>query len=318
MPPSKAPERLRRLLTLVPYVVQHPGAEFGELTRLFGVSEDELVADLNLLFVSGLPPYGPGDLIDVMIEDGRVWIGMAEYLSRPLRLTRTEAAALYVRGKALMAVEDLLEASALSGALRKLEVGLGPETLGDLAGKVEYAGEPGGAGLVEQLRRAAATFERIELEYYSASRDEIGTRTVDPEEVFAAIGHWYVVAWDEEAGGERLFRTDRIRALKPTGEHFEARGLPGAGRALYEPSGDDILVRLRLRPEARWVSEYYVIESSIELENGLLEITIPARSLAWVAKLALRLGESAEILAPLPELAERVRGLARATLERYS
>jgi len=79
---------LRRLLVLVPYLVKHPGTELSEITRLFGVREDELTSDLNLLFVSGLPPYGPGDLIGVAIEDGRVWIEMADYFARPLRLTR--------------------------------------------------------------------------------------------------------------------------------------------------------------------------------------------------------------------------------------
>jgi predicted DNA-binding transcriptional regulator YafY len=74
---SRASDRLRRLLVLVPYLVKHPGTELSEITRLFGVRDDELTSDLNLLFVSGLPPYGPGDLIGVAIEDGRVWIDMA-------------------------------------------------------------------------------------------------------------------------------------------------------------------------------------------------------------------------------------------------
>ena len=76
--PAKASERLRRLLVVVPYLVQHPGTSIREATELFDLSEAELLDDLNLLFVSGLPPYGPGDLIDVDIQEGRVWIGMAD------------------------------------------------------------------------------------------------------------------------------------------------------------------------------------------------------------------------------------------------
>ncbi len=141
---SRASDRLRRLLVLVPYLVKHPGTELAEITRLFGVREDELTSDLNLLFVSGLPPYGPGDLIGVAIEDERVWIDMADYFSRPLRLTRAEALALYLRGTALAVTPGLREATALASALRKLEERLGPETLGELAERVRppRAGSP--------------------------------------------------------------------------------------------------------------------------------------------------------------------------------
>ena len=135
MPAGRAAERLRRLLVWVPYVVQHPGARLDELARMFHVSEDELLSELNLLFVSGVPPYGPGDLIEVQVEDGRVWIDMADYFARPLRLTRSEALDLYLRGKELLGAPGLPEAAALQSALGKLERGLGEDMLGEVAGR---------------------------------------------------------------------------------------------------------------------------------------------------------------------------------------
>src|SRR5206468_12886167 len=57
-------ERFRRLLTMVPYMVKHPGVSVGDVRRRFGITRSQLVADLNLLFVCGLPGYGPGDLIE--------------------------------------------------------------------------------------------------------------------------------------------------------------------------------------------------------------------------------------------------------------
>src|SRR5206468_8188286 len=137
---ARASDRLRRLLVVVPYVVRHPGVRIEEITRLFGIGEGELLEDLNLLFVSGLPPYGPGDLIDVQIEEGRVWIGMADYFARPVRLTRSEALALYLKGKALLGAPGLEEAPALASALEKIEQGLGQDTLENLAGWVEVGG----------------------------------------------------------------------------------------------------------------------------------------------------------------------------------
>jgi proteasome accessory factor C len=133
--------------------------------------------------------------------------------------------------------------------------------------------------------------------------------------VFSAIGNWYVVAWDHRADDERLFRLDRIQEVRLTGEHFEARGLVGPGRDLYSPGAEDIRVRLRLGPRARWVAEYYQPERVAE-RRGRAEVTLPTKDLAWVAKLVLRLGGEAEIVAP-PELVELTREEARQTLARY-
>ena len=314
--PAKASERLRRLLVVVPYLVRHPGTSVEEAGELFGLSERELLDDLNLLFVSGLPPYGPGDLIDVDIQDGRIWIGMADYFGRPLGLTRSEALAIYLRGTALAGAPGLEEAPALSSALGKLADALGPETLGDLPGRVDSAGDGRTPDTLGELRRAASERERLRIEYYAASGAETTRREIDPEEVFFAIGNWYVAAWDHRSNSERLFRADRIHAAAATGKRFEPRGLRGAGRPLYTPSEDDVRVVVRLRPEARWVAEYYETSREVELGDGRLEVELPAGRFEWLERLLLRLWPDAEVVDP-PGLHQRVRELARRTRERY-
>jgi proteasome accessory factor C len=313
---AKASERLRRLLVVVPYLVQHPGTPVDEAARLFGLSDQDLIADLSLLFVSGLPPYGPGDLIDVDIQDGCIWISMADYFARPLRLTRSEALSLYLRGMALETVPGLAEAPALASALDKLAEGLGPETLGELPERVEAAGGGRAVEVLGELRRAAAEHERVRIAYYAASGAETTEREVDPEEVFFAIGNWYVAAWDHRSEAERLFRADRIRSLVPTGVRFEPRGLEGAGRPLYSPGRDDVAVTLRLAPGARWVAEYYETTRELELDDGRVEVDLPAGRLEWVERLLLRVGIDAEVVTP-EGLKDRVRSLADVTRKRY-
>jgi proteasome accessory factor C len=266
--------------------------------------------------VTGLPPYGPGDLIDVEIDEGRVWIRMADHFSRPVRLTRSEALALYLRGKALAGAPGLEEASALTSALAKIEAGLGSEALGELAGRVEVGAGGTAAADLDAIRTAVERRERVEIEYYSAGRDELSSRRIDPEHVFSAMGNWYVVAWDALSEAERLFRVDRIRSVGRTGEQFEPRGLAGQGRPLYTRSERDRPVRIRLGPGARWVAEYYEIESKRELDDGTLEVVLPTKELAWVAKLTLRLGGEARVVEP-PELLDLVRRVAAQTLALY-
>jgi proteasome accessory factor C len=312
---ARASERLARMLVIVPYFVQHPGTEIAEAARVFDVPEQELRDDLVLLFMAGLPPYGPGDLIEVEIDEDRVHISMADQFSRPLRLTRSEALALYLRGTELLATPGLPDAPALRSALAKLAAGLGPETLGEAARiQTAEAGRP--AELLDLLREAARERAGLEIEYFAASTGEWTVRVIDPEEVFASLGNWYVAAWDGTNDAERLFRADRIRSARRTGETFERRGLAGAGRALYTPSEEDVPVRLLLRPGARWVAEYYATADEVERPDGSLEVTLPSRRLGWVAGLLLRLGPEAEVLMP-SELRERMKGLAAQALLRY-
>ena len=305
------------MLAIVPYLVQHPGSELGQVATAFGIPPEQLRRDLDLLFLSGLPPYGPGDLIDVDVdEDDRIWISMADHFSRPLQLTRSEALAVYLRGTELLATPGVPDTPMLAKALEKLRSSLGGDTLGPAEGRIEIA--PGGPAPehLETLREAAADHQRLSIEYFAISTGEWTRREIDPEEVFADMGHWYVAAWDVDADAERLFRADRVRRAVATGATFTPRGLQGAGRDLYSPTGEDRAVRLRLRPAARWIAEYYATTTVEELDDGGVEVTLPARQLGWVARLLLRVGRDAEVLEP-PELRAEVARLAAETLERY-
>lgn len=312
MPPSRTARRLERLLLVIPYVVRHPGTSLDELARLFDVSESELVRDLNLLFVTGLPPYGPGDLIEVHFEEGSVWIRMADYFGRPVRLTRSEALALYLTGQAFLA-SGVTEAKALGSALEKLKQRLGSEALANLRVVALASRQP---GPLETVRAATLSPERLEIDYYSASRDAVTTRRIDPEHVFSALGNWYVVAWCHSVNAERLFRIDRIRDVRSTGEQFEPRGLLGQGRPLYARGDKDMMLRLRLAPGAQWIADYYDVETRTKRGENL-DVSLPTRDLAWAAKLLLRFHGEVTVLGP-PSLKKLVRKLADETLALYA
>jgi predicted DNA-binding transcriptional regulator YafY len=117
--------RLERLLVVVPWLLEHPGADVAAVSARLGVARDELLADLDLLGYCGLPGYGGGDLIEVSIVGDHVTLRMADFFRRPLRLSLREAVTLLLAARALAGVEGLAESAVLARAAARLESALG-------------------------------------------------------------------------------------------------------------------------------------------------------------------------------------------------
>lgn len=305
-----AQERLGRLLAIVPWVASHDGPLISDVCERFQVSERELLADLELLFLCGVHPFTPDTLIEVDVADGRVWIRFADWFRRPLRLTAPEGLALVSAGAALLATPGADPDGALGRALAKLEAVLGVGA--DDAFDVDLG--PVAAPTLELVQRAAAERRKARIDYYSFGRDGRSTRTVRPWRVFNAQGQWYMSAWCESAGGERLFRVDRISSATLLDERFDPP--PGASLppAVYAPSGDEPLVVIDLEPPAHWVASQYPNEEVTQRPNGVLRVRLRVSERAWLERLLLRAGPHARVVEGDHALASRA---ARRLLGRY-
>ncbi len=92
------------------------------IARRFGISVSQLDDDLALVLMIGVPPYSPGDYLEVEEDDeGGVTIRLADYFRRPLQLTPAEGLALLAAGRALLAVPGSDPLGPLATALDKLE-----------------------------------------------------------------------------------------------------------------------------------------------------------------------------------------------------
>jgi proteasome accessory factor C len=281
---------IQRILALVPWIVANPGTAKTDIAQRFGITVAQLDDDLDLALMIGVPPYSAGDYLDVEEDDeGRITIRLADYFRRPLRLTPAEGLALLAAGRALLAVPGSDPAGPLATALDKLEQAL------DLPDLVIDVKEP---DLLAQVRAAAADHRRIEIEYWSAGRDEVTTRVIDPETVFFATGEWYVGAYCHRAKDERMFRVDRIRGVRDTGETFDAGVTDIESGEVFTPRASDPRVTLRLNPEVAWVAEAYPAESVTERGDGTLEIVLAVSERAWLERLLVRLGPDAHVAAP--------------------
>ena len=88
---ENAAERAIRLLDLVPFILENQGISIKQLAGSFDVSKEEIIKDLNLLFVCGLPGYTPLELIDISFEDEVVFIRDPQNLAEPRNLTISES-----------------------------------------------------------------------------------------------------------------------------------------------------------------------------------------------------------------------------------
>ena len=317
-----APEQVARLLALVPWLLAHPGVRVDETAVLFGVSEQQLVRDLNVLWFSGLPGLAMGDYIEVDMEavqgEGVIRVDNADYLARPLRLSSEEALALLVALRTLQELPGVTEGDAVARTIAKLEGAAGPQARGTPAVQVALAAGHTAAATAT-VRQALAGGCRLHLTYWSASRDQTTERDVDPMRLFLEEGRLYLEGWCRLAGDVRIFRLDRVadaRVLDVVADVPPQARRRDLSAGLFRASPDDLVVTLDLDRRARWVCEYYPCESIRELAGGALRVTLRTSDTAWVRRLALRLGGSASVVDP-PELASEVRDVAAAALLGY-
>ena len=130
-----ATDRLSRLLAMVPYLAQRQGIPLAEAAAEFGITEKQLVKDLELLFVCGTPGHMPDDLIEAEWDDGHVYLNNVDAIARPLRLGVDEALALLVGLRALADVPGLHDRDALERTLAKLEAAAGERAAVSDAGR---------------------------------------------------------------------------------------------------------------------------------------------------------------------------------------
>jgi len=318
---SGATDQLPRLLSLVPYLLTRPGAKLSDVAKTFGVSEEQLSRDLELVYMCGLPGYFPGDLIEVDITaSGRITVSNADTIARPLRLSRDEALALIVGLRMLADLPGLQEREAVDSALAKLENAAEEAAVASSAVAVEVDPPNRSPDTLAIVDRALRERRRLHLTYYVPARDETTERDVDPMRMSVLAGRSYLEGWCRSAEAVRLFRLDRITSVELL--DLPAEPPPDAqprdlDAGLFQPGPDDIAVELVVGPAGRWVSEYYPCESVEALPDGETLIRLRTPDTRWVRRLALRLGPTGRVVAP-SDLAAAVAADATAALDAYA
>ncbi|MGE5696740.1 MAG: helix-turn-helix transcriptional regulator [Candidatus Sericytochromatia bacterium] len=312
---SSLSTRLVRLLNMVPYFQANPGISAEEAAADLGVTTEQLMTDLNQLWMCGLPGYSPGDLIDLAFSEESIEVIFSAGMDRPLRLTSPEATAVLVALRALVEVPGVLDREAARSAIAKIESAAGAIGHKAMPDEADADESPAASAVREALRLHRA----VALDYYAASHDTTSHRVVDPIRILFVGDQSYLEAWCRSAEGVRLFRFDRIDSAEVLDEPSAPPPLAvaeGPHTSLFDADPSLPSATLRIEPAATWMFDYFPIRVVRELPDGSCEAQMTYASEEWMARLVLGFGAAVTVLAP-SSLAVRVRSAAATALQAY-
>ncbi len=305
-----ATDDVARMLTLVPWLIERPGADLEETANAFGVDVPTIRRDLSHLDFCGLPGLGGGDLFEVDLVGERIVVRMADELRRPLRPTPREALRLVLT---VDAVEAVLgdQIPALRSAVGKVREATGiAEATADVL-------EPDHTRWTALARRAIAEGHRVELHYQGRDDDRPQRRCVDPWALHVRQGAWYLQGHDLSVDDRRTFRLDRVAHLEILDEPRTRSAPDELPPPRYAPSDDDLEVELELAPGGRWLLDAVDADEVTELPSGHAVVRLRTDAPTWLARLVLMAGGAAEVRAPA-SLREQVARTARLAHANYA
>ncbi len=282
---------VQRLLTLVPWLLERPGAHVDEAAAAVGVDRATVLADLSLLDFCGLPGRLGGDLFETHLIGDRVVLELAPAFDKPIRPTPDEALRLVLSLDHVAAVlgDELPGLDEAVAALRTA------------------AGVPDGVRVVEDgsvthldtVRDALTSGRAVELRYRGRGDDQPRARQVDPWELLLHRGVWYLRTHDRDADAARTFRLDRISELRVLDDVVRVPRPSGAlPEPTYVPGPDDVRVELRIAPRGQWILDAVEAQDVEHRTDGVTTAVVATDAPAWLVQLVLTARGEVEVVAP--------------------
>jgi predicted DNA-binding transcriptional regulator YafY len=245
-----------------------------------------------------------------------------------LQLTEGELFSLFVAEQVLRQYRDTPYGAELENAFSKITAALTDPVVGDAARLAESlsfrtsAPPLSALSALETLTTSILQRRRLVIDYWTASRDSLNRRTVDPYHLASIDGQYYLVAYCHTRKVFRDFKADRIRAIETTSETFQRDPTFDVdaylGSALTVLRGDgatEYHVRLRFTGTAvRYVRErlWHPTQKLKPTPDGALVLEFTVSHLGEAQRMVLSWSPECEALDP-PELRAAVaEALAKA------
>jgi proteasome accessory factor C len=279
----------------------------AKMAKQFSMSESDLIEDIEMASMCGVPPYTPFELTDIYIDEGYVFVGANKRFERSLELTSAEAFGLSLMATAARELPGFTRGKDLKSAMKKLR-----KVLGDDLVDVDIESPT----FLAVVTEAASSGQRLRISYWTPARNEESERTVTVRTVFVDRGHWYIRADDDASNDSRHFRVDRIRSVAPLDEFVEVFETTAQVPVWFADASGSAVVTAEVAASAAWVVETYPCTVREERPDGSFLIDIVSNSDHWLGRLLLRAGGAITIVSPSDMASVQAR-TANAVLARY-
>ena len=288
-------ERIKRLLSVLPWIESRNGPYIEEVASRFDYPQKELIEDLeNVVFFVGVYPFTPDCLIEVSMTEERVWVRYADWFRQPMKLDKRELASLRAAGESLIKFSesltgDMEELGPLERALTKLsafEDGMENVLEIKLATPTRHL-----LGMQNSIKDKTV----IQIEYLVGSRNELSTRKIEPEKIFTVGGNWYVHAYCKNSFAKKTFRVDRIKDFKILDEVRETQpGDDSDSKDFFDlDEFPNAVIEIPVRDKPL-IDAFPNIEIE-EISDEKVRLVCPVASEVWLKHLLMVLGVNAEI-----------------------
>ena len=314
--------RLDRLHAILTTLQSKRVVRAEELADRFNVSIRTIYRDMRALEAGGVP-IGAEAGLGYFIGDG--------YYVPPVMFTREEAQSLLIAGKMVDRFTDQSVRQHFKDALTKVKSVLDIEKKDELASLekdivispfLSNSPEQKGSLFLDQIQKALAQSQPLEIEYFSRGKGEETKRTVEPIGLTYYTDNWHLIAWCRMRKDYRDFRLDRIARLKLLDEKYQRFKHPRLKEYLESLANETELELCSIRVDT---SIHRFLEN-MKYRMGLIredkigdthEMQFASYNLETVARWILMMGENVEIIQP-ERLKLRVQELVSELGEYYT
>jgi predicted DNA-binding transcriptional regulator YafY len=254
----------------------------------------------------------------------------ADYALPLVRLTEAELVALFLAERLMQLYQgtpyerDLQRAFAKITATLPDTVSINLAALGESLSITPTAVTPQDVDKFRVLAAGVHHHRRLQLEYWTASRNQTTHRGVDPYHLTLIDGNWYLIGYCHLRQDVLMFATARVRSVKETDETFVRPSgfrvdtyLEGSFRALRGSGHHRVVLHFSSEIAGRVAEKVWHSSQSTEpMADGRLVVRFEVSDLREVQRWVLAWGSECQVLEPAELRAMTVAAL-RATLQQY-
>jgi proteasome accessory factor C len=289
-------ERAARMLDLVPFISSHQGISTTELAAEFGISIDELLGDLNSLWMCGDNRF---DLIDLEFDSGYVTIRNAQTLNLIRSLSQQELITVLI-GLDLIAKSLPSNRVDLLHDISSLKAKLGKEVGRILDASPLHDGE-----ILSIVRQGLEELRKVEISYFSPTEDRVSQRVVTPLQIFSKDEHFFLIAFCDTVGAQRTFRVDRIQSATL---QDKSKSVPAAVLATETAHTVEVEILSNFRKSRESLGGFVQGEGD--------RVTVSSYSASWILRTVISAAGAMKVTTA-PEIREQIATAAKRTLDLY-